>query len=88
MQIGCMDLYSKGGKVRRIYFPEKLCGEMLSWLDSRQIQTGFIFTNRRGNPITPRGISSQLKVLAKNTGYAGYRLPPLIPAPFCQKLSD
>ena len=53
-----MDLYSKGGKVRRIYFPEKLCGEMLSWLDSRQIQTGFIFTNRRGNPITPRGIST------------------------------
>lgn len=30
IQIGCMDLYSKGGKVRRIYFPEKLCGEMLS----------------------------------------------------------
>ena len=71
MQIGCMDLYSKGGKVRRIYFPEKLCGEMLSWLDSRQIQTGFIFTNRRGNPITPRGISSQLKVLAKK-----YRICP------------
>ena len=66
-----MDLYSKGGKVRRIYFPEKLCGEMLSWLDSRQIQTGFIFTNRRGNPITPRGISSQLKVLAKK-----YRICP------------
>ena len=71
MQIGCMDLYSKGGKVRRIYFPEKLCGEMLSWLDSRQIQTGFIFTNRRGNPNTPRGISSQLKVLAKK-----YRICP------------
>lgn len=71
MQIGCMDLYSKGGKVRRIYFPEKLCGEMLSWLDSRQIQTGFIFTNRRGTPITPRGISSQLKVLAKK-----YRICP------------
>ena len=71
MQIGCMDLYSKGGKVRRIYFPEKLCGEMLSWLDSRQIQTCFIFTNRRGNPITPRGISSQLKVLAKK-----YRICP------------
>lgn len=70
IQIGCMDLYSKGGKIRRIYFPEKLCGEMLAWLDSRQIQSGFIFTNRQGRPITPRGIGSQLKVLARQ-----YRIP-------------
>lgn len=71
IQIGCMDLYSKGGKVRRIYFPEKLCGEMLSWLDTRQVQTGFIFTNRQGQPISPRGIGSQLKVLARQ-----YRICP------------
>ena len=71
VQIGCMDLYSKGGKVRRIYFPEKLCGEMLAWLALRGVQTGFIFTNRRGRQITPRGISSQLKVLAKH-----YRIRP------------
>lgn len=71
IQIGCMDLYSKGGKVRRIYFPEKLCGEMLSWLALRGVQTGFIFTNRQGRPITPRGISSQLKVLARH-----YRISP------------
>lgn len=71
IQIGCMDLYSKGGKVRRIYFPEKLCGEMLAWLALRGVQTGFIFTNRQGHPITPRGISSQLKVLARH-----YRISP------------
>lgn len=65
IQIGCMDLYSKGGKIRRIYFPEKICAEMLAWLGTRGVETGFIFTNRRGQQITPRGISSQLKVLAR-----------------------
>lgn len=65
VRIGYMDLCSKGGKVRRIYFPEKLCAEALEWLDSCGILTGFIFTNRHGDPITPRGISLQLKVLAK-----------------------
>ena len=63
--------YSKGGKVRRIYFPEKLCGEMLSWLALRGIRSGFVFTNRQGKQITPRGISSQLKVLARH-----YRISP------------
>lgn len=71
IQIGCMDLYSKGGKIRRIYFPEKLCGEMLAWLAVQGIETGFVFTNRRGKQITPRGIESQLKVLARQ-----YKIPP------------
>ena len=26
--VGCMDLYTKGGKMRRIYFPKQLCREM------------------------------------------------------------
>ncbi len=57
IRIGCMDLYSKGGKLRRIYFPEKLCMEMLSWLEMQGKDSGFIFVNRRGQQITPRGIS-------------------------------
>ena len=89
MQIGCMDLYSKGGKVRRIYFPEKLCGEMLSWLDSRQIQTGFIFTNPTGQSHYSQGHKQPAEGAGKKVpDMPGYRLPPLIPAPFCQKLSD
>lgn len=71
IKLGYMDLYSKGGKIRHIYLPEKLCGEMLSWLALRGIGTGFIFINRRGRQITPRGISSQLKVLARH-----YRISP------------
>ena len=70
INIGYLDLYSKGGKLRRIYFPEKLCMEMLSWLEMQGKDSGFIFVNRRGQQITPRGISWQLKVLAKR-----YRIP-------------
>ena len=71
IHLGCMDLYSKGGKLRRIYFPETLCAEMLAWLAREGKVSGFVFTNRRGEQITPRGISSQLKVLAIR-----YHIPP------------
>ena len=70
IRIGCMDLYSKGGKLRRIYLPESLCMEMLSWLEIQGKDSGFIFVNRHGKQITPRGISLQLKTLARR-----YRIP-------------
>lgn len=69
--VGCMDLYTKGGKMRRIYFPKQLCAEMTVWLEQRGLSSGYVFTGRSGKPITPRGISSQLKVLAKR-----YRIQP------------
>lgn len=68
LQLGYVDLYTKGGKVRRIYFPNTLCGEALEWLNARGIESGFIFTGRSGKTITPRGISSQLKMLARRYG--------------------
>ena len=71
IRMGYMDLYSKGGKVRRVYFPEALCRDALDWLETRGLQTGFVFTNRNGAPFTARGISSQLKVLARR-----YRINP------------
>ncbi|MBS6955580.1 MAG: tyrosine-type recombinase/integrase [Enterocloster asparagiformis] len=60
-----MDLCSKGRKVRRIFFPDALCDETLEWLKSRNISSGFIFCNRRGQQITPRGIRIQLKRFAQ-----------------------
>ena len=62
---GYMDLYSKGGKIRRIYFPDSLCTEGLEWLKSKGTASGFIFLNQQGKQITPRGINSQLKRLAR-----------------------
>ncbi len=68
LKLGYMDLYSKGGKIRRIYFPDSLCEECLSWLSSQKITSGFIFLNRYGKPVTPRGINSQLKKFARLYG--------------------
>lgn len=61
---GCMDLCSKGRKVRRIFFPAALCEETLEWLNSQNRSSGYIFCNRRGQQITPRGIRMQLKRFA------------------------
>lgn len=68
LKLGYMDLYSKGGKIRRIYFPDLLCQEALEWLSSQGIASGFIFTTKSGRQITPRGINSQLKHLARQYG--------------------
>lgn len=64
IEIGYLDLYSKGGKIRRIYIPLALKNEALMWLNSRNQKTGFLFVNKYGNRITSRGISGQLKKFA------------------------
>lgn len=68
LALGYLDLYSKGGKVRRIYLPDSLCEEALEWCRGRGIVSGFLFLNRDGHLITPRGINFQLKTLAKRYG--------------------
>ena len=62
--LGYLDLYSKGGKLRRLYIPALLQQEALEWLESQNCQSGFIFLNRQGNLLTTRGISIQLKHFA------------------------
>ena len=64
VQIGHLDLYTKGGKMRRIYIPKTLQKEALQWLQERQLSTGYIFLNRFGERITTRGIAMQLKHFA------------------------
>ena len=64
VKIGYLDLYSKGGKLRRIYIPAALKKEALVWLSENNRQSGFIFTNRFGERISSRGLAGQLKKLA------------------------
>lgn len=64
IRLGYLDLYSKGGKLRRIYIPCSLQKEALSWLFRKNQDSGFIFLNKYGERITTRGISGQLKKLA------------------------
>ncbi len=68
VQIGYLDMYTKGGKVRRLYIPKKLRVEAEAWLSEKGIATGYIFLNRFGERITARGISHQLKHFAEQYG--------------------
>ena len=68
VEAGYFDLYTKGGKLRRLYIPMKLRLETLEWLKEANKTSGFLFLNRFGNRITPRGISQQLKNYAEKYG--------------------
>ncbi len=65
---GYLDIYSKGGKLRRLYIPKNLKTEAAKWLQEREIESGYIFLNRFGERITARGIAQQLKLFAKKYG--------------------
>lgn len=67
VQVGYLDLYSKGGKIRRLYIPKTLRTEASKWLKEKGVSSGYIFLNRFGERITTRGIASQLKHFAENT---------------------
>ncbi len=68
IKIGYFDIYSKGGKIRRLYIPIKLKNEALKWLEKNNRTSGYLFLNRFGERITTRGISIQLKKLASKYG--------------------
>ncbi len=65
---GYLDIYSKGGKIRRLYIPKRLRTEAMQWLAERGIESGYIFLNRFGERITARGIAQQLKLFARRYG--------------------
>ncbi len=68
LTLGYLDLYSKGGKLRRIYFPDALAEEALAWCAGQNRLSGFLFLNRKGNPLSPRGIRDRLKHYARRYG--------------------
>ena len=47
VKVGYFDLYSKGGKLRRIYIPHKLQIEALKWIESIGLTNGFLFRKPR-----------------------------------------
>ncbi|MFW6680059.1 tyrosine-type recombinase/integrase [Lacrimispora sp. AGF001] len=68
VDLGYLDLYSKGGKLRRVYIPEKLKREAKVWMDQNQITSGYLFKNRYGERISTRGVGQQLKRYAIKYG--------------------
>lgn len=68
IHIGHFDLYTKGGKIRRLFIPKKLREETIIWLEKNGRGNGYLFLNRFGERITTRGISQQLKNYAEKYG--------------------
>lgn len=62
---GYVDMYTKAGKVRRIYISSSLKEDCERWFLNINKKSGFIFCNKKGIRITTRGIAHQLKVLAR-----------------------
>jgi integrase/recombinase XerD len=68
VKVGYFDIYAKGGKIRRLFIPRRLRLEAIKWFNTKQLSSGYIFKNRYGERITPRGIAQQLKHYALKYG--------------------
>lgn len=68
VKVGYFDLYTKGGKIRRLFIPKKLKEETEKWVEEQKRASGYLFLNRFGQRITTRGIAQQLKNYAEKYG--------------------
>ena len=68
VNVGYYDIYTKGGKIRRLFIPKKLRDEAQEWLTVNKRESGYLFLNRCGERITTRGIAQQLKNFAVKYG--------------------
>lgn len=68
VSVGYLDLYTKRGKVRRIFIPHDLCTETRSWLLRANKECGLLFLDKQGKQITPRAIRHKLQRFAHQWG--------------------
>lgn len=68
LECGYLDIYSKGGKIRRLYITDSLCEEAKEWCQRRGVTSGFLFVTKSGRIVTSRGIQMQLKHFAARYG--------------------
>lgn len=65
VKMGYFDIYSKGGKIRRIYIPKTLQIETLKWISECGRRSGFLFKSQRGYVISTRTVERLLKIYAQ-----------------------
>lgn len=65
VRAGKVDIYGKGGKLRRVYIPASLRDMALAWLEETGRDSGFLWLNQNGDRMTARGIAAGLKDRAK-----------------------
>ena len=70
VQIGYLDIYSKGGKLRRLYIPKNLRTEAMIWLEKRNQTSGYLFLNRFGKTISRVTLFNMVKRQAMAAGVA------------------
>lgn len=75
LDAGFADVVGKGGKVRRVWIPTHLLADLLEWASSEGI-VGRLFLNRRGEPITARGLAQQIKSHARAYGLDDAKVHP------------
>lgn len=68
VEVGYLEIYTKGGKIRRLYIPKRLREEACTWLKEKGLSSGYVFRNKYGKVISARGISQQLKHFAVEYG--------------------
>lgn len=56
------------GKIRDIYLPDKLVKELEDYCREKGIQKGYVFTGRKGKPITSNGVYRMMQKIADMTG--------------------
>ena len=62
---GYIDLYTKSGKIRRIFIPKRLRIKAIEYYDSMGRTEGYLFLNRDKKQIITRGIAHQLKAIGQ-----------------------
>lgn len=65
---GYAEMYTKGNKLRRIYFPRLLQVELVKWIEDTKRREGALFLNKNGVTISANGISCMLKKFAVKYG--------------------
>lgn len=61
VQMGHLDLVSKGHKLRRIYIPSPLQHDAYEWLTYEKRTSGYVFLTQKNKVMTARGIALGLK---------------------------
>lgn len=82
VQTGYLDLYSKGGKIRRIYIPSALREEAMQWIKYRGIESGFPVLKPFGRPHYHQGnrrAAEEIRCPLRDTRGSG--LSPFLPPP-------
>lgn len=64
LERGYIDLYTKAGKIRRVFIPKKLRTKAINYYNSINRTQGYLFLNKQKEQISTRGIAHQLKALA------------------------